>query len=86
MSTSDSVTFRRVQRVRALRGVTQSGAMRGVAQLAVLSTAHLLAVSTLTQQGRWDLALSLSGREMGRGRVRRRGSVANMGVSPFLLS
>ena len=65
MSTSDSVTFRRVQPVRALREVAQSGAMRGVAQLVVLLTAHLVAVSTLTQQKRWDLALSLFGRENG---------------------
>ncbi len=44
MSTLDCVTFRRVQLVRAHREVAQSGAMRGVAQLAVLLTAHLVAV------------------------------------------
>ena len=65
MSTSDSVTFRRVQLVRALREVAQSGAMRDVAQPAVLLTVYLVVVSMLTQQGRWDPALSLSGRENG---------------------
>jgi len=65
MSTSDGVTFCRAQPVRALREVAQSGAMRGVAQLAALLTPHSLAVSMLTQQGRWDPALSLSGRENG---------------------
>ena len=68
MLTSERVRFRRVQRVWALREVAQSAqsdAMRGVALLAALLTAHLVAVSTLAQQGRWDLALSLSGRENG---------------------
>jgi hypothetical protein len=63
MSTLDSMMFHCIQLVWALREVAQSGTMRGVAQLAVLLTAHLVAVSTLTQQGHWDLALSLSGRE-----------------------
>jgi hypothetical protein len=63
MSTSESVEFRRVQLFRALREVAQSSAMRAVALLAALLTAHL--VSTPTQQGRWYPALSLSGREDG---------------------
>ena len=65
MSTSESVGFRRVQLFPALREVAQSSAMRGVALMAALLTAHLVAVSTPTQQGRWDPALSLSGREDG---------------------
>jgi hypothetical protein len=82
------VKLRRVQIVRALREVAQSSGrtMRGVALQAALLTAHLVTVSTLTQQGRWDPALSLSGREMGRGRVRRRSLLVNIGVRPFLQS
>ena len=70
MSTSDSVTSRRVQLVRALQA-TQSGAMRGVVQLgrakavrwAVLLEAHLVAVSGLMYQGRRNLTQGSSGRE-----------------------
>jgi hypothetical protein len=50
-----------------------------------LLTARLVAVPMLTQQGRWDPTLSLSGREDGT-RVRRRSLLVNIGVRPFLLS
>jgi hypothetical protein len=79
------MTFCRIQLVRVLWEVAQSGVMRGVTQLAVLLTTHLVAVSALTQQGRWDLALSCPDVRMGRARVWGRSLLVSMGVSPFLL-
>jgi hypothetical protein len=85
MSTLDSMTFHCIQLVQVLWEVVQSGAMRGVTQPAVLLTAHLVAMSALTQHGCWDLALSCLDARMGRARVRGCSLLASMGMSPFLL-
>ena len=61
----ERVRFHRVQLVRALREVARRD-KRGVALLATLLTARLVAVSTLMQQGRCDPTRSLSGRENGK--------------------
>jgi hypothetical protein len=69
-STSNGVTSRHVQLLRALQEAAGGGAMRGVVltraktgRCAVLLGAHLVAVARLTKQGRWDLTQRLSGRE-----------------------